>query len=256
MCIDLEDLEECLKVGIEDVGSCYLGADYSVILKDYEDFFTMCAAKTERLNPQALAKCAKSQFALNAVEAKILGQHMAGASALVKKSGAKMTTGEKLDPAVIRLSNQMCNEPEETSSASTKKEETGPPPLKQEATEPPRKKVKAEPTDGPLLSPSSALSMYGAVVNKEVGLPSSGKVRYEKRFQMQNVLNPRICIRESTGSRPHVLSFGGAKCRHNTKEMMCEIGDQVLDKLRNKGCSVEDAKKFGQRKSESKAKMI
>ena len=186
MCTDREELEEILKVGVAEVGSCYLTADSNVILKHYEPFFLLAAERTERLNPAALGKAAKAQFAMTQQEAKTFGQHLAGAFSTVKKVGNSMKTGAKVDPTIIKLYKVMMKEPEETSSASTKKEETGPPSLKEEATEPPGKKVKAEPTDGLLLSPGKVLSMYGCPgVKKEVGLHLPEDVKREK-VEMQS----------------------------------------------------------------------
>ena len=183
MVLDLEDLEECVKVGIKEPGTSYLVADPLSVLKSYEDFFQLAASRTGRLNPSAVAKCGRSQFGLTQVEGQLFGQSLAGAFSHMKRAGDKLTTGEKADPLLVRLYRLMKDEPGEPSSSSVVKQEAGQkdPPVKKEAmeSEPPGKKVKAEPTDGPVLSPSKVLSIYGHVgVKKEqVGLPSTAQMQ-------------------------------------------------------------------------------
>ncbi len=184
MCIDLGDLAECLKTGIKKLGSEYLSPDYEVVLKHYEDFFMLVAARTSRLNKGALATCAKTQFGMTASEAMLFGKHMAAALASAKKRGETVVS-RSLAPSERKTYKALEMARLSTTSASSKKEGTEPPPGKEEATEPPRKKVKAAPTDGPMLSPSRVVNMYGPGSPKAMkrgGSAGSTHVKYGKTF--------------------------------------------------------------------------
>ena len=63
-----------------------------------------------------------------------------------------------------------------------------------------------------------------------------------------------VGIKESTGKKRQVFSFGGAKSRKLSKPEMCKIGDEVLGLLHAQDpSSHKAAKKFGQDRSEGKA---
>ena len=165
--IDLKKLIEIGKATLKEPNATlYNSEDLNVVVGAHYEFFLAIAPHTQRINPISLSILAKDLFRMEKREGHMYGQGLAAAFSHCMQSGAKATTGAKLDKRVLSVYKASGLGQRQAVVKGEVKQEPGSLKVKMEEYSPPMKKMKVEFLD----SPTQIAALYAGSFSSSSGM--------------------------------------------------------------------------------------